>query len=47
LAGISVSVIHPGNVLTEMLTPEQVAERSKSEGFLQPEDGEQTVASLN
>lgn len=35
---IAVGSIHPGNVESELLTPEVIAERSATEGFIQPED---------
>jgi len=35
---ISVGIIHPGNVMSGLLTPEIIAEREKSEGFMNPED---------
>ena len=36
--GIAVGVVHPGNVISEMLSPEEIARRQASEGFITPED---------
>lgn len=35
---VAVGAIHPGNVVSELLSPEEVAARSASEGFMQAED---------
>jgi len=35
---IAVGSIHPGNVQSELLSPEVIAERERTEGFIQPED---------
>eukprot|EP00553_Chaetoceros_curvisetus_P015058 CAMPEP_0204645794 /NCGR_PEP_ID=MMETSP0718-20130828/3519_1 /ASSEMBLY_ACC=CAM_ASM_000674 /TAXON_ID=230516 /ORGANISM="Chaetoceros curvisetus" /LENGTH=251 /DNA_ID=CAMNT_0051667853 /DNA_START=73 /DNA_END=826 /DNA_ORIENTATION=- len=35
---IAVGIIHPGNVVSGMLSPEEVARRGESEGFMNPED---------
>eukprot|EP00934_Nitzschia_sp_Nitz4_P004451 Nitzschia sp. Nitz4//scaffold22_size323478//147221//148070//NITZ4_000535-RA/size323478-processed-gene-0.463-mRNA-1//-1//CDS//3329543019//4441//frame0 len=35
---IAVGAIHPGNVMSELLTPEEVAMREEAEGFMQAED---------
>eukprot|EP00339_Tiarina_fusa_P010583 CAMPEP_0117030980 /NCGR_PEP_ID=MMETSP0472-20121206/22320_1 /TAXON_ID=693140 ORGANISM="Tiarina fusus, Strain LIS" /NCGR_SAMPLE_ID=MMETSP0472 /ASSEMBLY_ACC=CAM_ASM_000603 /LENGTH=253 /DNA_ID=CAMNT_0004739211 /DNA_START=7 /DNA_END=768 /DNA_ORIENTATION=- len=35
---IAVGSIHPGNVVSELLSPEVIAEREATEGFIQPED---------
>ena len=50
--GVSVGAIHPGNVLTEMVTEEEVARRTgvdgsggPNEGFLTPEDVASVVVS--
>lgn len=34
---IAVGIIHPGNVRSELLTPEMIAEREEAEGFLDPD----------
>lgn len=36
--GIAVGIIHPGNVVSELLSPEEVEIRGKTEGFLGPDD---------
>ena len=36
--GIAVGAINPGNVLSELLSPEEVARRRVSEGLITPED---------
>ncbi|VEU37299.1 unnamed protein product [Pseudo-nitzschia multistriata] len=36
--GIAVGTIHPGNVVSELLSPEDVEVRGRTEGFLRPED---------
>ena len=35
---ISVGCIHPGNVASDLLSPEEIARREESEGFIRPED---------
>jgi len=35
---IAVGAIHPGNVLSELLTAEQIAQREESEGFITADD---------
>lgn len=35
---IAVGAIHPGNVVSELLSPEVIAAREETEGFIQPED---------
>lgn len=35
---IAVGAIHPGNVVSDLLRPEVIAEREATEGFIQPED---------
>jgi NAD(P)-dependent dehydrogenase (short-subunit alcohol dehydrogenase family) len=44
---IAVGCIHPGNVVSELLTPEVIAEREESEGFIQPEDVAQCVLTMS
>jgi len=41
--GISVSVVHPGNVRSDLLTPEELESRGQSEGFLDVHDLAQSV----
>ena len=36
--GIAVSTIHPGNVASDLLSPEEIARRQESEGLMAPED---------
>lgn len=43
---ISVGCIHPGNVVSDLLTPEEVELRGATEGFLQPEDVAQCVVTM-
>jgi NAD(P)-dependent dehydrogenase (short-subunit alcohol dehydrogenase family) len=43
---IAVGSIHPGNVESELLTPEVIAERKATEGFIQPEDVAQCVLTM-
>jgi NADP-dependent 3-hydroxy acid dehydrogenase YdfG len=43
---IAVGCINPGNVVSELLTPEVIAEREASEGFIQPEDVAQCVLTM-
>ncbi|KAL3917962.1 MAG: hypothetical protein SGILL_004465 [Bacillariaceae sp.] len=43
---ISVGIIHPGNVVSEMLSPEDVEIRGKTEGFLKAEDVAQCVLTM-
>lgn len=35
---IAVGTIHPGNVVSDLLSPDVIAEREVTEGFIQPED---------
>ena len=35
---IAVSSIHPGNVISDLLSPEEIKRRQNSEGFIAPED---------
>ena len=44
--GIAVGTIHPGNVVSELLSPEEVEVRGRTEGFLQPEDVAQCVLTM-
>lgn len=43
---IAVGTIHPGNVISDLLTPEEVEKRGATEGFLQPEDVAQCVLTM-
>lgn len=43
---IAVGTIHPGNVVSDLLTPEEVEKRGATEGFLQPEDVAQCVLTM-
>lgn len=36
--GIGVGIIHPGNVMSNLLTPEEMDRREGSEGFIDPND---------
>jgi NAD(P)-dependent dehydrogenase (short-subunit alcohol dehydrogenase family) len=36
--GIAVGIIHPGNVISDLLSPEDVEVRGRTEGFLTPDD---------
>merc|ERR1719162_641187 len=44
--GIAVGTIHPGNVVSELLSPEDVEVRGRTEGFLRPEDVAQCVLTM-
>lgn len=44
--GIAVGAIHPGNVVSDMLSPEEVERRGRTEGFLQPEDVARCVLTM-
>jgi len=44
--GIAVGTIHPGNVLSDLLSPEDVEVRGRTEGFLCPEDVAQCVLTM-
>ncbi|KAL1526216.1 hypothetical protein AB1Y20_014942 [Prymnesium parvum] len=35
---IAVGIIHPGNVISELLSPEEIERRRKTEGFISPDD---------
>ena len=43
---IAVGTIHPGNVVSELLSPEEVEKRGKTEGFIQAEDVAQCVVTM-
>lgn len=43
---IAVGAIHPGNVESELLSPEVIAERKATEGFIQPEDVAECVLTM-
>lgn len=43
---IAVGAIHPGNVVSELLTPEVIAEREVTEGFIAPEDVAECVLTM-
>jgi len=45
--GIAVGIIHPGNVLSTLLTPEVMEERGKSEGFMAAEDVASCVLTMS
>ena len=44
--GIAVGAINPGNVLSELLSPEEVARRRVSEGLIAPEDVATSVMTM-
>mmetsp|Transcript_31117 Transcript_31117/g.73358 ORF Transcript_31117/g.73358 Transcript_31117/m.73358 type:complete len:277 (+) Transcript_31117:67-897(+) len=44
--GISVGTIHPGNIVSELLTPEEIERRGRTEGFLRPEDVANCVVTM-
>jgi NAD(P)-dependent dehydrogenase (short-subunit alcohol dehydrogenase family) len=44
--GIAVGIIHPGNVASELLSPEDVEIRGKAEGFLQADDVAKCVVTM-
>ena len=44
--GIAVGTIHPGNVVSDLLSPEDVEVRGRTEGFLRPEDVAQCVLTM-
>ena len=35
--GIAVGIVHPGNVKSDLLSPEMLKERGATEGFIAPE----------
>lgn len=43
---VAVGVIHPGNVVSAIMSPEEAERREKEEGFLQPEDVANCVLSM-
>ena len=43
---IAVGTIHPGNVVSDLLSPEDVEVRGRTEGFLRPEDVAQCVLTM-
>lgn len=43
---IAVGIIHPGNVRSDLLNAEQIAEREEAEGFLEPEDVAECVMNM-
>lgn len=43
---VGVGIVHPGNVRSELLSPEVIAEREKAEGFINPEDVAQCVVTM-
>ena len=44
--GIAVGTIHPGNVISDLLSPEDVEVRGRTEGFLRAEDVAQCVLTM-
>jgi NADP-dependent 3-hydroxy acid dehydrogenase YdfG len=44
--GIAVGIIHPGNVVSDLLSPEDVEIRGKTEGFLQADDVAKCVLTM-
>mmetsp|Transcript_22217 Transcript_22217/g.24755 ORF Transcript_22217/g.24755 Transcript_22217/m.24755 type:complete len:276 (-) Transcript_22217:103-930(-) len=44
--GIAVGIIHPGNVISELLSPEDVEVRGRTEGFISPEDVAKCVVTM-
>ena len=44
--GIAVGTIHPGNVISDLLSPEDIETRGRTEGFLRPEDVAQCVLTM-
>ena len=43
---IAVGVVHPGNVISELLSTEEVARREESEGFITAEDVAECVLTM-
>ena len=43
---VAVGMIHPGNVVSAIMSPEEAARREKEEGFLQPEDVANAVLTM-
>eukprot|EP00557_Chaetoceros_sp_GSL56_P000029 CAMPEP_0176495374 /NCGR_PEP_ID=MMETSP0200_2-20121128/10617_1 /TAXON_ID=947934 /ORGANISM="Chaetoceros sp., Strain GSL56" /LENGTH=261 /DNA_ID=CAMNT_0017893237 /DNA_START=102 /DNA_END=884 /DNA_ORIENTATION=+ len=44
---IAVGIIHPGNVMSGLLTPEIIAEREEKEGFMEAEDVANCVLAMS
>lgn len=44
--GIAVGIIHPGNTISDLLTPEEVERRDKEEGFISKEDIAKAVLTM-
>lgn len=44
---IAVGIIHPGNVMSGLLTPEMIAERERTEGFMDAEDVANCVLTMS
>lgn len=44
--GITVGIIHPGNVMSDLLTEEMIRERKDAEGFLEAEDVAECVLTM-
>lgn len=44
---IAVGIIHPGNVMSGLLTPEIIAERERTEGFMEAEDVASCVLTMS
>lgn len=44
--GIAVSIIHPGNTLSDLLTPEEIERREKAEGFIHKEEVAKAVLTM-
>ena len=45
--GIAVGAVHAGNVYSELLTEEQIAQREQTEGFITAADVAQTVLTMS
>jgi len=43
---VAVGMIHPGNVMSAIMSPEEAARREKEEGFLRPEDVANSVLAM-
>ena len=44
--GIAVGIVHPGNVISDLLSPEDVEVRGRTEGFLTPDDVAKCVLTM-
>jgi len=44
--GIAVGTIHPGNVVSDLLSPHEVETRGRTEGFLRPQDVARCVLTM-